>query len=382
MKTVCTLYSRAYRVIFVAPVLGSLLALGGCAGALPAQDADFGDPRPLMNLVMAGQIEPNTPLPARADGSVTLTPLCALLGYLTAGPAIDLLLSKGADVNKPCRTLSGGDALNRALAEIAGTPNLPLDIVALAAVNRGTIPSPYTANPMYRPQDLPALYASADKLIQRGARSKTGSMSLEQIKQRVNNGIDAGNQNVAEQKERLAERNKNSIFNAETLGAVVAIAGATASNYAAQSNQRNSQAAGAAVPLAQLRPIPSSTKVTTVASSVAGLPSPNTPIQQPAQISGGLDSQKLYTYRVDSKFRGIGETEAAGCKAAEKDAADWSPTLADDNRKLLSRGSCSCTNGYSNFFGKALECTIPYKMEITSPNNPNTRSGPSAGVSK
>lgn len=113
------------------------------------------------------------------------------------------------------------------------------------------------------------------------------------------------------------------------------------------------------------------------------LPNPTRPVQETAQTSGGLDSQKLYTYRVDSKFRGIGETEAAGCKAAEKDAADWSPTLADDNRKLLSRGSCSCTSGYSNSFGKALECTIPYKMEITSPNNPNTRyGGPSTSISK
>lgn len=276
MKTVLTLHSLGRRSIFFAPVLGSLLALGGCAGALPAQDADFGDPRPLMNLVMAGQIEPNTPLPARTDGSVTLTPLCAMLGYLTSAPAVDVLLNKGADVNRPCRTRSGGDAFNRALAALNETPELPLDIVIAAAISRGTIPSPYTANPMYRPQDLPALYASADKLIQRGARSKTGSMSLEQIKQRVNKGIDAGNQNVAEQKERLAERNKNSIFNAETLGAVVAIAGATASNYAAQSNQRNSQAAGAALPLAQLQPIPSSTKATAVASSAAGLSGGNT----------------------------------------------------------------------------------------------------------
>lgn len=184
------------------------------------------------------------------------------------------------------------------------------------------------------------------------------------------------------QRQRIAKAQEDAHQSAANWQAVLAIAGATASNYGAQSNQRTSQAAGAALPLAQLQPIPSSTKVTTVASSAAGLPSPTTSIQQPAQTSGGLDSQKLYTYKVDSKFRGIGETEEAGCKAAEKDAADWSPTLADDNRKLLSRGSCSCTNGYSNFFGKALECTIPYKMEITSPNSPNTRSGPSAGVSK
>ena len=100
-----------------------------------------------------------------------------------------------------------------------------------------------------------------------------------------------------------------------------------------------------------------------------------------AGTASNADSPKLYTSIVEGRFRGIGTTEAAGCEAAEKDAAQWSPTHLSDKRRLLSKGTCSCNNGYSNAYGKALECIIPYKMEVTSPYS-NIQSGPSKGVSK
>jgi Ankyrin repeats (many copies)/Ankyrin repeat len=90
---------------------------------------------------------------------------------------------------------------------------------------------------------------------------------------------------VAEQKEskrqrKLAEE-KGGIFSRDTLMGLVAIAGATATAYADQSSQRNSQA-NAGLPLAQLHPILASTKTTTAAPSAPSLSKSQPPAVQPS----------------------------------------------------------------------------------------------------
>jgi hypothetical protein len=93
------------------------------------------------------------------------------------------------------------------------------------------------------------------------------------------------------------------------------------------------------------------------------------------------ESRKLYNYTRELHYRGIGRTEQEGCEAARKDAAEG-PKIPYVKR-VISTGTCSCSEGYSNLNGKALECIIPYTVEVASPYNPDgTYGGPSTGTSK
>jgi len=346
-------------LISVVPIvmLGCSLLLAGCANT-PARDADLGNPYPLMKLVMTGQINPNDPLPARSG--VTVTPLCALLNYLTAAPAVDILLEKGADVNKPCRTRSGGYEPWEGT-----TPDLPLDIVIDEAIDRGRMPSPYTANPRYRQQDLPALYVYAEKLIQRGGKSKTGAVSLAQIKQKVSKGIDFGNEIVAQQKEKLAEEKSNSILNIETLGAAIAIVGAAADNYAAQSNQQTLHTNRSALPLAQIQPIPSDSQSRLKAESqraadaeratekrnAARTARPSSALQNVESISQNIKttSQSVSTNATGTQVRIKAESQRAAdtgnaSSAFQKKENIYQPSQPTENSSMSSVNSARDTS--------------------------------------
>jgi hypothetical protein len=150
------------------------------------------------------------------------------------------------------------------------------------------------------------------------------------------------------QRQRIAKVEEDARQSAANWQGVLAIAGATAGNYAviqgqqqaaaklgnniladsqraadtarennerrareARQQQAGQQAAGAALPLAQLRSIPSSTKITTVASSAANLPTTPTPVadrqaaapqyqspagqrQQPVQTPAVSENDKIY----------------------------------------------------------------------------------------
>jgi len=375
-------------------LIAIIQALYGCAAPYvkpietPTGRIGHGDPLPLIDQVRSGAIGINDWQAAYVYESVkgypTLisigwTPICAAI-HADDIDSVSTLLQLGASVSQPC----------------------------------GMKDDEKNSNPLEFSMWLQALKPKAEQiarlLITKGAVTRTGKVSEADFKnsniqnlERLKNIEDYSDSLYAkmaketqQKKEAKEAAEKEKFFNKDTVMGLVAIAGATANNYVALKNNTppvqslNNLLAQTTTPKVERvtansaqakQSNPSSTKVTTAASSSTNLSSPA--VQQSAQISGGLDSKKLYTYRVNSHFRGIGETEAAGCKAAEKDAEDWSPTVLDDKRKLLSRGSCSCTSGYSNFFGKALECTIPYKMEITSPNNPNTNyTVPSTAVSK
>jgi hypothetical protein len=94
--------------------------------------------------------------------------------------------------------------------------------------------------------------------------------------------------------------------------------------------------------------------------------------------SAGQYSEKRYNYITDGQYRGVGRNETEGCEAAKKGGPNKS-----DIKRIISTGTCTCNSGYSNYYGKALECTIPFKAEISSPWNPDSESGgPSHGISK
>lgn len=84
----------------------------------------------------------------------------------------------------------------------------------------------------------------------------------------------AEDQKEYERQRKLAEA-KNGLFSRNTLMGVVAIAGETANNYAAQSNQRSAQAAGSALPLAQNRP--SSSAYQSLSQNVNSVPQKASP---------------------------------------------------------------------------------------------------------
>ncbi len=95
-------------------------------------------------------------------------------------------------------------------------------------------------------------------------------------------------------------------------------------------------------------------------------------------------STPMWTYIGKTAFEGVGPTQADGCDSAEKRVAEFSPTMADTKRKLISRqGGCTCSGIPGNPIAKpAYVCRIAYSMEITTPRNPNVNQTTSEGVSR
>lgn len=262
--------------------LATLTAIGlsalvaGCSST-PAQMAWY-DPRPLMNLVMTGQLNPSEYLTV-GEGE-TQTPLCALLGYTTAAPAIDVLLAKGANVNQPCR----GEPSR------LGLPiDSPLDVVIARAIYRGGPLNLYEIGKesgRYRPDLLPVFYGYAEKLIAKGARTRDGrALTLAEVKQEVAQGIkDTATANEMTDEayiERHGDPSKPSkLFDAETLSGLATIAGMAANNYAVTQAQRRSSAATSALPLADVKPIPP-TKNAAPSSTAIGARNVSTAVPQP-----------------------------------------------------------------------------------------------------
>ena len=150
-----------------------------------------------------------------------------------------------------------------------------------------------------------------------------------------------------------------------------------ANDYDRQLDRRRSQASGSPpAPSTPVAPAQSPTGVSRPSADGSRLPHANLPPPK-------HDSQPMWTYNAKSSFEGVGLSQAEGCKGAEKQAAEFSPTMGDTKRKLLNKGSCSCTIIPGNPLAKpAFSCRIPYAMEITSPNKPNTVQRTSEGVSR
>jgi hypothetical protein len=97
------------------------------------------------------------------------------------------------------------------------------------------------------------------------------------------------------------------------------------------------------------------------------------------QTSGGaVSSEKRYNYIVDSSYAGTGYTESEGCKVA----TEGGPRKVDIKR-IISTGNCNCEKIQRMGLPTYYECTIPYKAEISSPYDPNSKpSGPTKGISR
>lgn len=164
------------RIIYPLSALVVFHLLSGCASP-PAEKALFGDPQPLTEMILRGQLQDvNARLPSsNVDSKRAITPLCALCSNAArAVPAIDYLLARGVDVNKQCE---------------ADRPNMAMDYLIAEIVNRASPDSPYTANKAYRPSDLPILYAVAQKLIDKGAVTHIRKYSIADIQEKVNEAV-------------------------------------------------------------------------------------------------------------------------------------------------------------------------------------------------
>ncbi|MCW5653689.1 hypothetical protein [Hydrogenophaga sp.] len=138
----------------------------------------------MIEMVQAGQVAPNERLLASnlpGDTANTITPLCALIGTVAGASAVNTLLNRGADVNMPCSARSDG---------------LPLDIVMDTAALRGAIDSPFRVNKQYRPEHIPTYLGYAERLVGMGGRSRTGPMTMADVKQRIRESIEASDRMI------------------------------------------------------------------------------------------------------------------------------------------------------------------------------------------
>jgi len=218
------------------PVLAGLLCLGLQGCSTPAMEAFVNyNPEPLQQALVTRQVGVNDYLLLDTAGGY-LTPLCLMAFNFspTATSSIDYLLVNGADVNLPCgkgNSYSGYTALDFAVDQ--------------AYEFQKTL-NPYIG-PRTKPSKTPIFMATVAKLRANGGRSLRGSDSPEAIAAQFktwNGTNDAFVEKwAADIRREEAESKKNSLFTAENLGAVAAVAGTATAIYANQAQSAANVAA-------------------------------------------------------------------------------------------------------------------------------------------
>lgn len=300
--------------------------LAGCAGT-PMQQAIIGDPEPLANLIYSGQIDPNERI---LGFKHQITPLCATVNWQKHAAAVAKLLRDGADINKPCYQ-SG---------EVGSEDYRPLDVLIRSATFSGTQTSPYVTGTTYSPDRYRFFMKRIDQFIALGAQSYRGPLTLSQVEAIVSDGTVEGNKYVEEQRQRVAQDKRDSIFSAENLGLVVTVAGGVVNNYA---NARSTETVAARVPIAaaQLsspRPAaqPSAAQVSEIVQSRPSVAS--APVDRAERVKSPVGFPK--TLARSWTASGLSKTSADGwCARDSQKIRDGFPTSSS---VLLSMGSCTC----------------------------------------
>ncbi|MBM7060681.1 hypothetical protein JQX08_08160 [Pseudomonas sp. UL073] len=260
-------------------LLGGAFVLGilsGCTSGpsfeTPSGQAELGNPEALVSLVMSGSIAPDDYLPVYEDGTLVARPLCSLFknlgdtpGYNLPGhdtsAAIDFLLERDADVNKPCAISTDNSAHMR--IELPPPLESLFKIAMLQEIQLVQGEQPY--------QSPSAIYAVAGKLIQRGATVNPHSYlgiklglaehGVERMpitlavfqnvaKREAYPAAEAMRASDAEYAAQQEEESKNSLFSAENIAGIATIASMAADNYAVAQAMSDAQAVSAALPLA------------------------------------------------------------------------------------------------------------------------------------
>ncbi|MEK1941999.1 MAG: hypothetical protein AAAB16_16645 [Pseudomonas sp.] len=225
------LRARLLPVLAVGPLC---LGLQGCS--TPAMEAFVNyNPEPLQQSLVTRQVGVNDYLLLDTAGGY-LTPLCLMAFNFspTAINSIDYLLANGADVNQPCgrgNSYSGYTALDFAVDQ--------------AYEFQKTL-NPYIG-PRTKPSKTPIFMATVAKLRAHGGGSLRGSDSPEAIAAQFkswNGSNDAFVEKwAADIRREEAESKKNSLFTAENLSAVAAVAGTATALYANQAQSAGNVAA-------------------------------------------------------------------------------------------------------------------------------------------
>lgn len=316
--------------------LGSLIMAASCLAALflsacaysPMEAAAVGQTEPLAKLILSGQIAANERIKIY---DVSKTPLCALVASRET-QAIAKLLNDGADINKSCYPPDP-----KSLEDM-----LPLDVLIRSAAYRFTKTSPYVTGTTYDPAAGQILMNRIAQFIKRGARSYRGQLSYEQVISIVAEQTKSGDEYVAEQKERVAEMKRDSIFSAENLGLVVAAAGGVVNNYAAARSSETvaSRLPVAAPQIASPRPTaqaPIAPRVAETIQSPASAPSSiHVDRSERAQIPAGFPKTLSRSWTAS----GLSKASADGwCARDVQKIRDGFPTSSST---LLRMGSCTC----------------------------------------
>lgn len=226
------------RGAFISAICMVAAALTACSSFGDLSPADYairaGNPDPLANLIFSGKVQHNDMIPT-SGGSVT--PLCAIASSRRQAAAVDMLLAAGADINKPCIAADYKSKIFTAEELV----HYPMDILLQQAVAWGTEKDAWNRGSGVNYDNVQFVMKRIEEFAARGAISTKGRLTYRQLQELVAKDTGTMNFFIEEDKRRVAAEKKDSLFSAENLGAVVAIAGGAVNNYAASQglNQPN-----------------------------------------------------------------------------------------------------------------------------------------------
>lgn len=184
--------------------------LSACTPLTLAQRAMAGDSAELLALVRSGSISPNDPLPLRNDlnGPLKESPFCILVDQprITEADLQDMI-NLGANINQPCNY----NTLN------------PLQSLAWS----------FQWRDLSLPQESAKVYSRAEFLIARGAILLNGGNTVEDFKKLVTKNQNDFDRKESERVAKKRQEDRESIFSAANLSAIVGVAGVAVNNYAA-----------------------------------------------------------------------------------------------------------------------------------------------------
>jgi hypothetical protein len=265
--------------------------LAACTGITkgPAGLAYFGDHEPLMRMIRSGEVGVNDYVQNYDD--VRSLPICAIPADRPDQIAAhDELLRRGARLDLPCASIErGGFPLDGAIGIYAA-------ILGQSRFQNNGLAGNYRAR--------------IDRYLELGAKSDTGAATKAQVDQVIQQKVAeiAANeawyqQYLAQQKEKeereRAEARRTS--SGSTLMGLATIASMAAGNYANIKSQERSAAATAALPLANVQPIP--VQASSQSRTAAAAPSQPRPAQAQVVASAGQREQLASTVQREFERR-------------------------------------------------------------------------------
>ncbi len=214
-------------------ILALTVTLAACASD-PLLEARLGDPRPLANMVISGEVKPNVRI--KGSGKTSFLPLCSLIehGHKDARQAVDQLLRMGSDLNMACSD--------------SPDTSYPLDTLMSALAVSVALPDPYWGG-RPRPPAIHRPYQQelADRFIDQGALlGGKKRVSKSEFRQLVDEKTQEHNQHMLWKQESY---NKQIASNQAFVSGVASVGQVALGAYVAKEAAKTS---ASSIPLAQL----------------------------------------------------------------------------------------------------------------------------------